>query len=69
MKTAETLATKVKKKNPGRASEIGAKFGCAAVFMNPKTAKSTIPDVLKFCVTGKGLFFGTLEEIQRENFF
>ena len=44
--------------NPGRALEIGANIGSAAVSRNPKAALSTIPDVIKFYHTGKGLYLG-----------
>ena len=56
-KAGKKLATNVLK-NPGRALEIGASIGSAAVSRNPKAALSTIPDVIKFYHTGKGLYLG-----------
>ena len=56
-KAGKKLATNVLK-NPGRALEVGANIGSAAVFRNPKAALSTIPDVIKFYHTGKGLYLG-----------
>ena len=56
-KAGKKLATNVLK-NPGRALEIGANIGSAAVSRNPKAALSTIPDVIKFYHTGKGLYLG-----------
>jgi len=56
-KAGKKLATNVLN-NPGRALEIGANIGSAAVSRNPKAALSTIPDVIKFYHTGKGLYLG-----------
>ena len=42
-------------KNPGRALEIGANVGSAFVSKNPKAALSTLPEVINFYHTGKGL--------------
>ena len=56
-KAGKKLATNVLK-NPGRALAIGANIGSAAVSRNPKAALSTIPDVIKFYHTGKGLYLG-----------
>ena len=56
-KVGKKLATNVLK-NPGRALEIGANIGSAAVSRSPKAALSTIPDVIKFYHTGKGLYLG-----------
>ena len=56
-KAGKKLATNVLK-NPGRALEIGANIGSAAVSRNPKAALSTIPNIIKFYHTGKGLYLG-----------
>ena len=56
-KAGKNLATNVLK-NPGRALEIGANIGTAAVSRNPNAVLSTIPDVIKFYHTGKGLYLG-----------
>ena len=45
-------------KNPGRALEIGANVGSAFVSKNPKAALSTLPEVINFYHTGKGLYLG-----------
>ena len=45
-------------KNPGRALEIGANVGTAFASRSPKAASSSLPEVLKFCHTGKGLYLG-----------
>ena len=45
-------------KKLGRALEIDAKIGNASVSKNPKAALSTIPDVVNFYSTGKGLYLG-----------
>ena len=43
-------------KNPGRALEIGANVGTAFASRNPKAALSTLPEVINFYHTGKGLY-------------
>ena len=43
-------------KNLGRALEIGAKIGSAAVSKIHKIALTTIPDLVNLCHTGKGLY-------------
>ena len=45
-------------KNPGRALEIGARIGNAAVGENPTAASGTIPDVMFFHQTGNSLYLG-----------
>ena len=60
-KAGQKLAADVMK-NPGRALEIGAKIGSAAVSKNTKPALSTIPDVTKFNHTGKELYLGKIVE-------
>ena len=42
-------------KNPGRFLEIGAKVATAVASRNPKAASSTIPEVINFYHTGRGL--------------
>ena len=51
------LATNVLK-NPGRALDITADIATAAAGRNPKAALSTLPDVINFYHTGKGLYLG-----------
>ena len=43
-------------KNPTRFLEIGANVATAAVSRNPKAASSTLPEVIVFYHTGKGLY-------------
>ena len=43
-------------KNPGRALEIGATVGSAFASRSPKAALSTLPEVINFYHTGKGLY-------------
>ena len=54
-KAGKKLATNVLK-NPGRALEIGANIATAAATKNPKAALSTLPEVINFYHTGKGLY-------------
>ena len=56
-KAGKKLASNVLK-NPGRALEIGANVGSAFVSKNPKAALSTLPEVINFYHTGKGLYLG-----------
>ena len=56
-KAGKKLATNVLK-NPGRALEIGANVATAAASRNPKAALSTLPEVIIFYHTGKGLYLG-----------
>ena len=42
-------------KNPARFLEIGASVATAAVSKNPRAALSTLPEVINFYHTGKGL--------------
>ena len=58
----EKMATTVMK-SLGRVSEIGANIGSAAVSKIPRAASSSIPDVLLFYRTGKGLYLGILVQI------
>ena len=45
-------------KNPGKAFGKGELVGCAFASRIPKTMLSTLPDVLKFYNTARGLHFG-----------
>ena len=56
-KAGKKLATNVLK-NPSRALEIGANIATAAATKSPKAALSTLPEVINFCHTGKGLYLG-----------
>ena len=42
--------------NPGRALEIGANVGTAFASRNPKAALTSLPEVINFYHTGKGLY-------------
>ena len=59
-KAGKKLATNALK-NPARFLEIGANVATAAASRNPKTALSTLPEVIKFYHTGNGLFFGKFD--------
>ena len=54
-KAGKKLATNVLK-NPAQALEIRANFCTAAASRNPKAALSTLPEVINFYHTGKGLY-------------
>ena len=56
-KAGKKIATNVLK-NPGRALEIGANIATAAATKSPKAALSTLPEVINFYHTGKGLYLG-----------
>ena len=43
-------------KNPGRALEIGANVGTAFASRNPKAALTSLPELINFYHTGKGLY-------------
>ena len=45
-------------KNPGRALENGAIVGSALAIKNPKAALSSLPEVIHFYHTGRGLYLG-----------
>ena len=42
--------------NPGRALDLTAKIATAAATESPKAALSTLPEVINFYHTGKGLY-------------
>ena len=44
--------------NPGRALDLTAKIATAAASRNSKQALSTVPEVITFYNTGKGLYLG-----------
>ena len=54
-KAGKNLATNALK-NPAKFLEIGANVATAAASRNPKAALSTLPEVIKFYHTGKGLY-------------
>ena len=56
-RAAKKLATNALK-NPARFLEIGANVATAAATKNPKAALSTLPEVINFYHTGKGLYLG-----------
>ena len=45
-------------KNPSRALDIAANIATAAASRNPKNVMSTIPELITFYNTGKGLHLG-----------
>ena len=47
-------------KNPGRALEITSNIATAAASKSSKAALSSLPEVINFYHTGKGLYFGKL---------
>ena len=54
-KAGKKLATNALK-NPARFLEIGANVATAAATKSPKAALSTLPEVINFYHTGKGLY-------------
>ena len=56
-KAAKNLATNALK-NPSRFLEIGANVVAVTASRNPKAALSALPEVVKFYLTGKGLYLG-----------
>ena len=54
-KAGKKLATNVLK-NPGRVLEITSNIATAAATKSPKAALSTLPEVINFYHTGKGLY-------------
>ena len=44
--------------NPGRALDLTAKIATSAATKSPKAALSTLPEVINFYHTGKGLYLG-----------
>ena len=58
-KAGKKLATNVLK-SPGRALEITSNIATAAATKSPKAALSSLPEVISFYHTGKGLYLGKL---------
>ena len=56
-KAVKKLAKNVLSK-PGRALDLTAKIATAAATKSPKVALSTLPEVINFYHTGKGLYLG-----------
>ena len=56
-KAGKKLAKNVKS-NPGRALDLTAKIATAATTKSPKAALSTLPEVINFYHTGRGLYLG-----------
>ena len=54
------LAKKNVLKNPGRSLETGANIATTGASRTPKKVLSTLPEVIKFCHTGKGLYLGKI---------
>ena len=46
--------------NPGRALDLTAQIAIAAATKSPKAALSTLPEVINFYHTGKGLYLGKI---------
>ena len=44
--------------NPGRALDLTAKIASAAATKSPRAALSTLPEVINFYQTGKGIYLG-----------
>ena len=44
--------------NPGRALDLTAKIATSAATKSPKAALSTLPEVINFYHTGKGIYLG-----------
>ena len=44
--------------NPGRALDLTAKIATAAATKSPKAALSTLPEVINFYHTGRGIYLG-----------
>ena len=56
-KAGKKLASNVSK-NPGRTLEVGANVATAAASRNQEAVLSTLPEVINFSHTGKGLYLG-----------
>ena len=57
LKLSKTLAKNVLS-NPGRALDLTAKIATAAPSRKSKQASSTLPELITFYNTGKGLYLG-----------
>ena len=49
--------------NPAKFLEIGANVATAAASRIPKAALSTLPEVINFYHTGKGLYLGKIVQV------
>ena len=58
-KAGKKLATNVLK-NPGRALEITSNIATGAATRSPKAALSSLPEVINFYHTGRGLYLGKI---------
>ena len=47
--------------NPGRVLDLTAKIATVAAFRNSKQALLTLPEIITFYNTGKGLYLGKFE--------
>ena len=47
-------------KNPSRALDITANFATAAASRNPKNVMKSLPELITFYKTGKGLYLGKI---------
>ena len=61
-KAAKKLATNALK-NPSRFLEIGANVATTAASRNHRAALSTLPEVIDFYHTGKGLYLGKFVQV------
>ena len=61
-KAGKKLATNALK-NPARFLEIGANVATAAASRNPEAALSTLPEVINFYHTGKGLYLSKFVKV------
>ena len=59
---ASKKMAKIVLSNPTRAFNITANIATAAAHRNPKNVLSTLPEVINFYHTGKGLYFGNFVE-------
>ena len=50
-------------RNPSRAPDITANNATAAASRNPKNVKKSLPELVNFSNTGKGLYLGKFEKI------
>ena len=61
-KVGKKLAKNVMK-NPSRALDITANLATAAAGRSPKNVLSTLPEVINFYHTGKGLYLGKFVQV------
>ena len=58
LKLSKKMAKKNVLSNPGRTLDLTAKIATAAASRNSKQSLSTLPELITFCNTGKGLYLG-----------